>query len=231
MKKQSEFLKEFKDIDELKNINNLSIEIIERRAKIIQDNTSDPESWRYRSFDGFLGENESFKERLKTDWKLLEQWNKDNRQSLTHIDISNKLKDVINQCEQVRKDLNFGPMAPIKLLYNKEIELYVIKNIYNGFQYSLFWNEKQKQLQQEQKKQNQKQEKEQEQDNQEEIWNRKWNIEYKIQNIKTQQEIIVSGDIDGGIINYIECLGFYEGDELNQYRINPIKLLSILMSK
>ncbi|KAM9953919.1 hypothetical protein ACTFIW_010656 [Dictyostelium discoideum] len=217
MKKQTKFLKEFKDIDELSNINNLDIGIIEKRAKIIQDNTSDPESWRYRSFDGFLGENESFKERIKNDWKLLEQWNLDNKQSLTHIDISNKLKDVINQCEQTRKDLNFGPMAPIKLLYNKEIELYIVKNIYNGFQYSLFWNEKQN--------------KEKEEKEEEGIWNRKWNIEYKIQNIKTQQEILVSGDNDNGIINYIENLGFYEGDEFNQYRINPIKLLSILMSK
>ncbi|KAM9985771.1 hypothetical protein ACTFIZ_012413 [Dictyostelium cf. discoideum] len=224
MKKQTKFLKEFKDIDELNNINNLNIEIIEKRAKIIQDNTSDPESWRYRSFDGFLGENESFKERIKNDWKLLEQWNLDNKQSLTHIDISNKLKDVINQCEQTRKDLKFGPMAPIKLLYNKEVELYIVKNIYNGFQYSLFWNEKQ------QNNNNNYKNKEEEEELKG-IWNRKWNIEYKIQNIKTQQEILVSGDNDNGIINYIENLGFYEGDEFNQYRINPIKLLSILMSK
>ncbi|KAN0022066.1 hypothetical protein ACTFIU_004222 [Dictyostelium citrinum] len=222
MKKQSKFLNSFKDIDELNNINSISIEVIEKRAKIIQDNTSDPESWRYRSFDGFLGENESFKERIKTDWKLLEQWNIDNKQSLTHIDISNKLKDVINQCEQTRKDLKFGPMAPIKLLYNKEIELFIVKNIYNGFQYSLFWNENQQNLQHQQPQQQQEQQ---------ETWNRKWNVEYKIQNIKTQEEILVSGDIDNGIINYIEYLGFYEGDEFNQYRINPIKLLSILMSK
>ena len=40
-------------------INGLLIDLIEARAKPIQDNTTDTE-WKYRSFDGFLGQSERF---------------------------------------------------------------------------------------------------------------------------------------------------------------------------
>ncbi|EGC37792.1 hypothetical protein DICPUDRAFT_86804 [Dictyostelium purpureum] len=200
---KSKIIKSFNDIELLDSINGINIDIIENRAKAIQDNTSDKESWRYRSFDGFLGENETFKERLEKDWNLLENWNKENNFTINHMTLSTILKEIINQCEQNRNDLGFDN--------NDDIELYITKNIFNGFQYSLFWNESSKK--------------------EKSFWNTKWNVEYNVVNVKTQKQIIISGDSNAGIIQYIEYLGFYEGDENNQYRINPINLILLLLNK
>jgi hypothetical protein len=52
------------DIDTWTEINGITIEQIEKRAKPIGDNTADVE-WRYRSFDGFLGMDESLKGVIK----------------------------------------------------------------------------------------------------------------------------------------------------------------------
>lgn len=58
------------DIDSWTEINGIPIEQIEKRGKPIGDNTTDAE-WRYRSFDGFIGKEESFKTLIKNVRKQL----------------------------------------------------------------------------------------------------------------------------------------------------------------
>ncbi|KAF2078232.1 hypothetical protein CYY_000422 [Polysphondylium violaceum] len=218
---KSKLIKNIKEIDELEFINQLSIKTIEDRAKPIDDNTQDPESWRYRSFDGFLGENETLKSRLTLDWQLLIEFNIKHKKKIKHTTLSKHLRKLIQQCESKRLELKYGPMAPIELNFKTpksliiqeqqstatlvEQKLYITKNIFNGFQYSLFFNP----------------------DNNNAEYNKKWNIEYKIKNLINQNEITVCGNDQGGIVDYIDLLGFYEGDETNNYRINPLKLISI----
>ena len=59
----SRFIANDSEIDSLGSINGISIAQIEARSVPIDDNTSDPHEWKYRSFDGFLNEGESLKTR------------------------------------------------------------------------------------------------------------------------------------------------------------------------
>ena len=51
----------------LREINGVSVAEIERRARCIEDNKADA-LWRVRSFEGFLGANESLRECLMLSW-------------------------------------------------------------------------------------------------------------------------------------------------------------------
>eukprot|EP01132_Coremiostelium_polycephalum_P001199 gene1199-1512_t len=225
---QSKFIKKKEDIEKhLDRINDLTIDQIEKRAKKISDNTSDPEQWRFRSFDGFIGENESFKERLLNDWNLLEQWNEIHHQQVTHIILSKYLADLIEKCESIRTEKGYGPMTPISLDYKcpKELlennnssnpgspsldniqKIEISKTIHNGYQYSLFYNESSKSKDKDE-------------------WNTKWNWEYSIKNNGNQCEIKLSGGINEGIIKYIELLGFYEGSSF-QYPSNFVSTSAV----
>ncbi|KYQ93724.1 hypothetical protein DLAC_05113 [Tieghemostelium lacteum] len=211
------------EIDSINEINGIPIEEIEDRSKKIDDNTEYKDTYRYRSFDGFLGDNEKFKERLHKDWQLIKEWNKFYNKSLSHQELSGYLSDVIRQCENERLQKSLGPMTPIRLNYQipetlvtytmdkgeklREVQLEINKNIYNGFQYSLFYNTA---------------------ISENDIWNQKWSWDYKIKNLQNQIEITVSGSHDKGILIYIKELGFYEGDESNTYRIDPMIAISLL---
>ncbi|GAM25789.1 hypothetical protein SAMD00019534_089640, partial [Acytostelium subglobosum LB1] len=255
-------LKSLKDIDDMNQVNGLTIDEIERRARRISDNTTDTQ-WRYRSFEGYLGPNESLKDRIKKDWLLLDQWNDTmNKKKITHVDVAHYLNDIIKQCEDTRTKHQYGPMTPITIDYNVPEELRcdgdgdqqqhqqrltITKQLFNGYQYSLFYNEvnvddvngnvkkdgglivrlfggKKRTMEQQY----------QEQQLETEYWNSKWNYEYTIENVTStkmdseQLLIKVAGGPKCGIIQYIERMGFYEGDESNEYRIDPILLLSMI---
>jgi hypothetical protein len=66
-------------------INSLPLTEIERRAKPLQDKTTDP-TWRYRCFDGFIGENEKFLDIISNDTKSLTKYGVD------HTDVAKMLK-------------------------------------------------------------------------------------------------------------------------------------------
>ncbi|EFA77204.1 hypothetical protein PPL_12412 [Heterostelium album PN500] len=251
-------IRSIEDIDRIDSINNLSIEEIERRSKKIDDNTTDAQTWRVRSFEGYLGVNESFKDRLRKDWQLVEQWNQlFSSHPITHTKIASILKDIIAICELNRQHSGLGPMTPIEIDYCTPHELLLLphqqviqqklritKQLYNGFQYSLFYNDKKnndnnnngffKRLFSLFGNHNNSSNDHYSYDID---WNKKWNYEYIIENLSIRDDqdkrfkdlkIKIAGGVNEGIIQFIEVMGFYEGDETNEYRVDPILLLSFL---
>lgn len=55
-----------------------------------------------------------------------------------------------------------------------------------------------------------------------------WKDESLIENIEMGTSILVGGNSSSGIIKYIERYGFYEGGILNEYRIDPRIMYSII---
>jgi len=114
----AELFKKKSDIAELKFINGLSLSKIQHRASKISDNTQDPEDWKYRSFDGFLGDGESWVQRVTGDWEIVvEQFN------VTHMDVANTLSTLLLQVELQRKEEGKGPMSIINLHYSPPMPL------------------------------------------------------------------------------------------------------------
>jgi hypothetical protein len=195
------------DIDACDGINGLTIEEIERRAAPLPDKTQDS-SWKCRSYEGFIGHGESFKELIKRDWQTVEQLR------TTHQEIANNLKRLIDLVEETRNNENYGPMRAVTLQflpsfanYNVEPQTLVVEHfIYNGYQQSLFYNE-----------------------NESSNLNTMWNEDYLITNEALSLSIKIAGNTSQGIIKYIENFGFYEGGAPgNTYRIEPPLLLFTL---
>lgn len=127
------FLISLEEIDKIQFINGISIEKIELRAKPISDNLKDPKEWKFRSFDGFLGEKETFKERLKKDWKIIENI------GVTHKELANHLKKILYLTEQKRKEEKLGEMTEISIEYYGQPFL-ISRQLFHDYQYSLFYN-------------------------------------------------------------------------------------------
>lgn len=201
-----------KEIEILREVNGIAIEQIEKRGLPIHDNTTDVE-WRFRSFDGFLAENESFKKILMDDWNLVQQLGVNNAELALH------LKNIIQSVEEKRKSDNLGLMTPITVTYQakskhisakKAQQFHVTHQLFNGYQYSLFTNS----------------------EVEDSPLNSKWNEEYIVQNTETHLQIKMAGNAKYGIVQFIELLGFYEGGGVyNAYRIDPELLLCILLGK
>jgi len=202
-------LQQIQDIDTLQEINNLSMEVIQHRARKISDNTTDPE-WRYRSFDGFIGEDETFKDRLKKDWCMVQSI------GCTHVQLAACLKKIIVDTEMIREREQYGLMRTINLAFNASgllpccscttQSLTIFRHCFNGFQFSLFFNPLLESS----------------------PLNGKWKEEYTVENVHNGLQIRVAGNTHAGVIQYIESFGFYEGDESNPYRVNPHILFSVL---
>jgi len=112
---------------------------------------------------------------------------------ITHISIASKLRQVIEQCENIRKNQNAGLHAPITLttpalklpMKNSDsVTLTLIHRTFMGAQHSLFSSS---------------------------IHKSSWNDEYKIISPSLELNILVGGNTNSGVIEYIEKYGFYEG--------------------
>lgn len=89
-------------------------------------------------------------------------------------------------------------------------ELEVSHQLFNGFQYSLFWNTE---------KENSP-------------YNSCWNEEYIITNLKLALTVKVAGNWQVGLVDYIGSMGFFEGGGIyNAYRVDPHILFAILTGK
>jgi hypothetical protein len=199
-------------IASLVEINGISIEEIERRAKPLVDKTEDPLTWRCRSSCGFLGEHESFKDNLLTSFAQLQSLGTSNEELVFH------LKAIIRRAEERRSDLKVGPSAPISITYSPyplnganefDCHEYVVEKIlFMGSQQSLFYNPERKDAE----------------------WS-EWKNDYKITNVKSNVSLNIAGNADCGIISYIEKYGFYEGGNSNDYKLTPRSIVSVLLGQ
>jgi len=212
-------LQSINDIRNIKEINGLTIEEIERRARPISDNTTDRD-WRFRSFEGFLSKTERFYEVLEQDWTTVYYC-----LETTHQRMARHLKFIIQTVEEKRSRENLGAMRPILLEYycadlvssknsggntSSKQRFLVSRQVFNGDQYSLFYNENLENSE----------------------WNTKWREEYLIENMDVGLRIKVAGNASIGSIDYIERLGFYEGGgSENSYRVDPNTLYCVLTGK
>jgi len=89
---------------------------------------------------------------------------------------------------------------------SKRIPLEVRRNIFSGFQYSLFFNSSTDCP----------------------VHNSRWNEEYTIRNLHNDLEVLIAGGPESGIISYIRLYGFYEGGDGNPYRVDPLILFAVL---
>jgi hypothetical protein len=199
----------FRSISEIQcatHINGISITELERRAKPINDNTTD-ETWNCRSFDGFLGEGEKLKNVLIADWQLVQSLN------ISHHWIAATIESVLMMTESKRSEMKLGHMTPVMIEYQSDFpnskaqQLVVERKIYMGDQFSLFYNE----------------------DFPNSVLCKKWNEEYIITNLTSKLSVIIAGNYEVGIVNFIEHLGFYEGGgSHNPYRIDPKKIFTLI---
>jgi hypothetical protein len=173
------FIQSYEQLESLADLNGLSILQIERRSEVIEDNTMDPEEWKYRSFDGFLGKDEHFKEIIKRDWKTVTEM------GCSHKELAHHLKEILDLVERTRKSLNAGVMTPIQVEYAArnfpKQSFHVTHQLYSGYQFSLFYNPKVTGSE----------------------FNTKWNEEYCIQNLNTKLQLKVAGNSQVGIV---ECI-------------------------
>jgi hypothetical protein len=84
------------DIHSLTHINGLSIEHIERRARAISDNLTDPLECRYRSFDGFLADEQHLVDVIASDHQLIT-----NDLHTTSNHLASLLRQAMQQVDQV----------------------------------------------------------------------------------------------------------------------------------
>jgi len=199
-------IKTKQDISDLKSINGISIEEIQRRSEPLEDKFQDP-LWRCRSSSGFLGRGQLFQECLLADWGRVQQL------GTTHQILANNLNSILTQVEEIRKTSKWGPNRPILLEYNAENltqslgpqKLLVERFSFAGFQHSFFFNPDLEVQDTE-----------------------NWNNEYVITNEDMGITIKVGGEVNRGIIIYIRDYGFYQGGLENGYRIDPAVLVSLL---
>jgi len=204
----SKKINDIEHIKSLQNINGISIQEIERRAQPLLDKTQDAKCWKCRSFNGFLNNNQTFKECLIQDWETVYAL------GTTHVILANHLRAILSQAEEIRRNTKRGPDYTIQIKYSakdivgaKEQVLRISHRFYTGEQWSLFYNEQ----------------------SSEEI--EKWREDYYISNDAMGLSITLGGGLKGGIIFYIENYGFYEGGTNNEYRIEPDKLVALLTGK
>lgn len=91
----------------------------------------DPIEWRFRSADGFLGENESFENVILQDREKLEHI-KETKESLANL-----IRNAMNESDKIIKE-RFN--IPFIVNFNGH-QLEVTKNWFMSPQYSLFYNE------------------------------------------------------------------------------------------
>jgi len=120
--------------------------------------------------------------------------------------------------ENKRKQDSLGMMTPIRVNYFAKSltgalepqPLLVNRHLFNGFQFSLFFNESLKTSE----------------------LNTNWNEEYTVCNESNTLEILIAGNSQEGIIDYIKRFGFYEGGSVaNSHRIEPAILHAILTGR
>ncbi len=217
--------KSLEEIDTVCVINGLPIDQIEKRSMPLQDKTRDPEEWRFRSFDGFLAENEKFKDVVKADWKTVQLL------GTSHHELASNIRDLLALVESKRTTENLGVMTSITVDFTAHISsqtcksqrLHVSHQLYNGYQYSLFYNS----------------------NNETSLSNTKWYEEYLIQNMESKLSVKIAGNGTVGIVECIQCnskscvtlvyidyMGFYEGGGVkNNYRVDPLILFAVLTGK
>ena len=127
----------------------------------------------------------------------------------------NVSQNILFTTEEIRDRKEYGMMKPIQIQFSSTLfpqtqTLKVSRQIFNGPQYSLFWNESRK----------------------DSVWNTQWSEEYVILNERLGLEIKVAGNTTQGLVPFIEQLGFFEGGGvLNEYRVDPVLLVAILSGK
>jgi hypothetical protein len=93
-------------------------------------------------------------------------------------------------------------MKPIDIIYSSQLfpetqKLVVSRQLFNGHQYSLFYNEAKK----------------------DSPWNTQWSEEYVILNSRLGIEVKVAGNGTQGVVQFIESLGFFEGKNALWYSL------------
>eukprot|EP01117_Protostelium_nocturnum_P013514 TRINITY_DN5048_c0_g1_i1.p2 TRINITY_DN5048_c0_g1~~TRINITY_DN5048_c0_g1_i1.p2 ORF type:complete len:301 (+),score=123.72 TRINITY_DN5048_c0_g1_i1:86-988(+) len=215
-------IRKLEQIEKLTEINGISLEELNRRCRPIDDNSSDAK-WRFRSFEGFISQEEDLKGVLLNDWKIVCQ-----EMGSSHEQIFSILDQIIRETEIKREKENFGPMKSIAITFPTQSfpqffatdpskredstqDLLIHKQIFNGDQYSPFWNESISKI-------------DDKEVGDEDNLNVKWREEWIIENVYLGIKVKVAK----GVLRFVKQLGFYEGGgHRNPYRINPILVASL----
>eukprot|EP01124_Arcella_intermedia_P007456 TRINITY_DN1456_c0_g1_i3.p1 TRINITY_DN1456_c0_g1~~TRINITY_DN1456_c0_g1_i3.p1 ORF type:complete len:268 (+),score=38.14 TRINITY_DN1456_c0_g1_i3:145-948(+) len=130
---------------------------------------------------------------------------------VTHLQLAKHLRNILEQTEATKRKANKGPDHEITLKYlaadiphAKEQTLTVGHRFFCGDQWSLFYNPDVS-------------------DNESE----KWREDHFVSN-SWGLSVCLAGGLKGGILNYIENYGFYEGGVENEYRVDPNILYALL---
>lgn len=136
--------------------------------------------------------------------------------SLNHEIIALHIKSILEKAQEERKKQNKGPDSIVEIEYNSNLHnakpqrIKVTHKTYLSPQWSLFKNY------------------DHDENNLTEDDLMCWKDESTIENIETGISILVGGNSSSGVVKYIEKYGFYEGGLLNEYRIDPRILYSII---
>jgi hypothetical protein len=225
-------IKTFQDLELLSEINGISISTIEERSRPCFVNNKSLPDWRCRSLTGFLGVTEKFLDCLRNDWiKVLNL-------GTTHYEFATHLRNILQTAEERRKKKNWGPDHVVVVKYDvTAVQWGTLKSVglgpqrltvshysYLGTQWSLFYNLSYNGTDQSDRTLSSHCHIPYD--------NLKWNEDYTIVNDAQQIEVTIAGGLRGGIINYIENFGFYEGGgPQNPYRVDPDKLFSLLTGR
>eukprot|EP01116_Phalansterium_solitarium_P007320 TRINITY_DN19945_c0_g1_i1.p1 TRINITY_DN19945_c0_g1~~TRINITY_DN19945_c0_g1_i1.p1 ORF type:complete len:312 (-),score=64.03 TRINITY_DN19945_c0_g1_i1:38-973(-) len=200
-------------VDSVRSINGLSLDAIERRGRPLPDRTEDGGEWRFRAATGFLGPDESLTGLLRRDWHAVAEL------GTSHTRLAADLRSIIRCAEDARAAQHLGPMSDVELrawrsdaapTSQPARRLLVSRQIANGYQYSVFFNEQRPGS----------------------VLNTQWKEEYRIQCVSSGLQVCVAGNADVGLVDYIDRFGFYEGGAPgNEYRVEPSLLHAIITGR
>eukprot|EP01104_Vermistella_antarctica_P020999 TRINITY_DN924_c0_g1_i1.p1 TRINITY_DN924_c0_g1~~TRINITY_DN924_c0_g1_i1.p1 ORF type:complete len:329 (+),score=51.10 TRINITY_DN924_c0_g1_i1:410-1396(+) len=207
------------DLTTLDTINGVPIGVLEKRGRPLEDKTKDPDGWRSRSWSGFLGEKESLRGLLESDWDTVRGL------GTTHIELASHLKAIlclvkksacddmsdVRDCPVTYEPLSLDSAAitsspSFHIPPNTKRRLHVTRSWYCGKQRSFLWNDDAAQG-----------------DGVRSVDNQEWQVEYAVRDPETGLELMIGGDDVSGVLSMIERYGFYEGGGFaNVYRVDPV---------
>eukprot|EP01122_Echinamoeba_exundans_P011871 TRINITY_DN4853_c0_g1_i1.p1 TRINITY_DN4853_c0_g1~~TRINITY_DN4853_c0_g1_i1.p1 ORF type:complete len:273 (+),score=37.27 TRINITY_DN4853_c0_g1_i1:92-910(+) len=195
-------IKTFDDLNKLTEINGVSLQEIDKRA------APGGESW---AFSGFIGPNQTFLECLMLDWQIVRGL------GLTHIALAEGLRKFLG-CTQdeeyswVERSFDRAELLPSLNLSSETQSFAVYYSQTRGFQDSIFKNDDRPESE----------ESTQELDADVIIYNK------KLYDIGLTLHFGANGEWKRSQLDWIERYGFYEGGDVNEYRLDPRFIVATL---
>lgn len=183
-------------------VNGLPIAEIERRSRRLVDRTEDPQTWRYRSSSGFLGENERFLDVVASDRQLTALL------GTSDTELADRLGGLVQRCHYLDAVEQRNPERTI----SDGGQTFTLRCVpFVSPQFSPFWNEDRPHSEENQQ------------------WSVDyWIVNHKLPGCT----LWIGGDHQAGVLDWIRRYGFYEGGGgSNPYRLDPALVQTVLTGR